>query len=73
MYRDPEQIRRQLQELIEKFRQKGVTTPEKAMTIEELGLPPRFEQAMHRKLGQTGIFTELNGKYYLNEDRLKQI
>lgn len=73
MYRDPEQIRRQLQEIIEKFRQKGATTPEKAMTIQELGLPPRFEQVMHRRLGQTGIFIELNGKYYLNEDRLKQI
>jgi hypothetical protein len=73
MFRDPEQIRRQLQEIIEKFRQKGATTPEKAMTIQELGLPPRFEQAMHRRLGQSGIFIELNSKYYLNEDRLKQI
>jgi hypothetical protein len=73
MYRDPEQIRRQLQEIIEKFRLKGATTPEKAMTIQELGLQPRFEQAMHRRLGQTGIFIELNGKYYLNEDRFKQI
>ena len=43
------------------------------MTIQELGLPPRFEQAMHRKLGQTGIFVEVNGKYYLNEERLKQV
>ena len=43
------------------------------MTIQELELPPRFEQAMHRRLGQTGIFVEVNGKYYLNEERLKQI
>jgi hypothetical protein len=43
------------------------------MTIQELGLPPRFEEAMHRRLGQLGIFVEVNGKYYLNEDRLKQI
>ena len=43
------------------------------MTLQELNLPPRFEQAMHRKLGQTGIFIEANGKYYLNEERLKQI
>lgn len=28
---------------------------------------------MHRRLGQTGIFVEVNGKYYLNEERLKQI
>ena len=73
MYRDREQNRHRLQEIIRKFREKGATSPEKAMTIQELGLPPRFEQAMHRRLGQTGIFVEVNGKYYLNEDRLKQI
>jgi len=73
MFRDPQEMRRRLQEIIEKFRQKGATSPEKALTLEELGLPPRFEQAMHRRLGQTGIFVEVNGKYYLNEERLRQI
>ena len=66
-------MRRRLQEIIERFRQKGATSPEKAMTIQELGLPPRFEEAMHRRLGQSGIFVEVNGKYYLDEERLKQI
>lgn len=66
-------MRRRLRELIERFRQKGATSPEKAMTIQELGLPPRFEEAMHRRLGQSGIFVEVNGKYYLSEERLKQI
>jgi hypothetical protein len=73
MFRDPQQIRRRLMEIVEKFRQKGATSPEKALTLQELDLPPRFEQAMHRRLGQTGIFIEVNGKYYLNEDRLRQI
>jgi hypothetical protein len=73
MFRDPQEMRRRLQEIIEKFRQKGATSPEKALTLEELDLPPRFEQAMHRRLGQTGIFVKVNGKYYLNEDRFKQI
>jgi len=73
MFRDREGMRRRLQGIIEKFRQKGATSPEKAMTIQELGLPPRFEEAMHRRLGQSGIFVEINGKYYLNEERLKQI
>ena len=73
MFRDREEMRRRLQGIIEKFRQKGATSPEKAMTIQELGLPPRFEEAMHRRLGQSGIFVEINGKYYLNEERLKQI
>jgi len=73
MFRNREGMRRRLHEIIEKFRQKGATSPEKAMTIQELGLPPRFEEAMHRRLGQSGIFVEINGKYYLNEERLKQI
>jgi hypothetical protein len=73
MFRGREEMRRRLQEIIERFRQKGATSPEKAMTIQELGLPPRFEEAMHRRLGRLGIFVEVNGKYYLNEERLKQI
>jgi hypothetical protein len=73
MFRDREEMRRRLNEIIERFRQKGATSPEKAMTIQELGLPPRFEEAMHRRLGQLGIFVEVNGKYYLSEERLKQI
>jgi hypothetical protein len=73
MNRNPEEWRQRLRAIIETFRQKGATSPEKAMAIQELGLPSRFEQAMHRRLGQTGIFVEINGKYYLSEERLKQI
>ncbi|MGA2385715.1 MAG: hypothetical protein ABSG33_04195 [Candidatus Bathyarchaeia archaeon] len=73
MFNNQDQRRRRLQEIIQKFREKGATAPEKAMTIQELGLPPRFEQAMQRRLGQSGIIVEVNGKYYLNEERLKQI
>jgi hypothetical protein len=73
MFGDREEMRRRLQAVIERFRQKGATSPEKAITIQELGLPPRFEEAMHRRLGQLGIFVEVNGKYYLNEERLKQV
>lgn len=63
---------RRLQELVATFRAKSAVTPEKAMTIEELGLPPRFETAMHRRLGATGIFVEVSGRYYLDEVRLAQ-
>ena len=73
MFQDRQEIRRRIGEIVEKFRQKGATSHEKAMTIQELGLPPRFQEAMHRRLGQTGIFVEVNSKYYLNEMRLKEI
>ena len=73
MFRNRQQMRQRLQEIIEKFREKGAISPERALTIQELGLPPRFEQALHRRLGQLGLFVEINGKYYLNEERLRQI
>ncbi len=63
--------RGRLRETAETFRMKGAVTPEKAMTAQELGLPPRFEEAMKRRLGRTGIFVDVGGKYYLDEARLK--
>jgi hypothetical protein len=74
MFRNGRQeIRQRIQQVIARFRQKDATSPEKAMTPQELGLPPRFEEAMKRRLGKTGIFVEVNGKYYLSEERLKEI
>jgi hypothetical protein len=62
-----------IQGIVARFREKGATSPDKAMTAQELGLPPRFEEAMKRRLGATGIFIEVGGKYYLDEARLKQV
>jgi hypothetical protein len=73
VYRDREKRRRRLVEIIEKFRQKGAISPEKAMSIQELGLPPRFEEAIHGRLGSTGMFFEVNCKYYLDEEKLRRI
>lgn len=72
MFRRREQVRERLLAIVQKFREKGAVSPDKAMTPQELGLPPRFEEAMKRRLGKTGIFVEVNGKYYLSEERLKQ-
>jgi len=65
MFGNRKEVRRRLLEVVERFRRKGATSPETAMTAQELGLPPRFNQAMHKRLGQTGIFVEVDGKYYL--------
>lgn len=73
MFERREQIQKWFYEIVEKFRQKGALTPEKAMTARELDLPPRFETAMKRRLGRSGVFIEVDGKYYLSEERLKQI
>jgi hypothetical protein len=73
MFRGREEIRKQLTDLIAKFKEKGATAQEKAMSPLELGLPPRFEEAMQRRLGRSGLFVEVNGKYYLSEERLKEV
>ena len=72
MFRGREDVRKRLAEIIAKFKEKGAISSEKAMTAEELGLPPRFEEAMQRRLGRTGIFVEVNGKYFLSEEGLKK-
>lgn len=56
MFRDRAEIRQRILGIVERFRQKGATSPDKAMTARELDLPPRFEQAMQRRLGQNRHF-----------------
>ncbi len=73
MFRRRAKVREQLLDIIEKFRQKGALSPEKAMTAEGLDLPAKFKERMKRRLGQLGIFVEVNGKYYLSEERLKDV
>jgi hypothetical protein len=72
MFRRPGEMRERVLAIAEQFRQKGATSPEKAMTAQELGLPLRFEEAMKRRLGRTGIFVDVGGRYYLDEARLSQ-
>ena len=73
MFRRRNRIRERLLEVVERFRQKGATSPERAMTIEELGLLLEFKEAMRRRLGQIGVFVEVDGRYYLSEERLKEV
>lgn len=73
MFGEPNGGRRILEQLIARFREKGATSQGRAMTAQELGLPPRFEEAMRGRLGVSGIFVEVGGKYYLDEGRLSQV
>jgi hypothetical protein len=73
VFRRRDAVRERLLQVIEEFRKKGAVSPDKAMTAQELGLPPRFEEAMKRRLGRSGVFVEVDGKYYLSEERLKQV
>ncbi|MCW4034181.1 MAG: PadR family transcriptional regulator [Candidatus Bathyarchaeota archaeon] len=58
---------------LEKFRQKGALSPEKAMTIEELGLSDEFKVFLRNSPRLFGVFVEVDGKYYLSEEKLKKI
>src|ERR1017187_6580954 len=73
MFRPAGGGRRRIQEIIAKFREKGATSVEKAMTARGPGRPPRLEEAMKRRVGATGIFVDIGGKYYLDEARLQQV
>jgi hypothetical protein len=73
MFRKRKQICTRLSELIAKFKEKGALGPEKTMAPEKLGLQPRLKEGMQRRLGRTGIFVEVNGKYYLSERQLKEV
>jgi hypothetical protein len=73
LFRQRDEIRKWLSEIVEKFRQRGAIDPERAMTAGELGLPPGFQEAMKRHLGRSGVFVEVDGKYYLSEERLKEV
>ena len=73
MFRRREKIQDLLKKAVERFRIKGALSESKALTLEELELPLRFKDAMSKRLGKSGIFIEINGKYYLSEERLREI
>lgn len=58
---------------IEKFRKNGAVSPEKAMSIEELGLSPKFKSFLRNSPRLFGIFVKVNNSYYLSEERLGKI
>jgi hypothetical protein len=57
---------------IKTFREKGAISPETAMTAKELGLSRMFVRFMEKRKGQTKVFKEINGKYYLDENALDE-
>ena len=63
-----------IMQTVKTFKDQGATSQDKAKTIEELGLPPQFKMMLiHSPMGQSGLFKETNGKYYIDEQRQKQM
>ena len=61
-----------LLEIAERFRQKGATSPETALSLDELVDRSEFEHALIRGLGGLGVFAEVDGKYYLSGEGFQQ-
>ena len=61
-----------LRETIQIFQQKGAISPQTALTAKELGLSRMFVRIMEKRKGQTKIFIQINGKYYLNQKALEE-
>jgi ATP-binding cassette subfamily B multidrug efflux pump len=68
----PAMIQERMKQIADSFKEKDATSPETAMTPDELGLPPMFEMMMQMPtpMSQSGAFVEKDGKYYLKEERL---
>jgi ATP-binding cassette subfamily B protein len=62
-----------MREIVETFEKNGATSPETAMTLEELGLPPMFAMMFQGPMGQMGLILEHNGKYYVSQERLNEM
>jgi YVTN family beta-propeller protein len=61
-----------IQQIIQKFQDKGAISPQTAMTAKELELSRIFVRIMERRKEQTKIFVEINGKYYLDQKALEE-
>lgn len=57
--------------IVETFREKGATTPEKALTWKELGLPEELELANPPIHPDKSPIVQKGSKYYLSEERLE--
>ncbi|HYA71398.1 MAG TPA: hypothetical protein VEH28_08560 [Thermoplasmata archaeon] len=62
-----------IRQIIRTFQAKGALSPETAMTAEELGLSRIFVRIMRRRRGKTKVFIEVNGKYYLDQQALREM
>ncbi|MFX1483367.1 MAG: PadR family transcriptional regulator [Promethearchaeota archaeon] len=58
--------------VVEYLREREATTPEKALTLSELGIPEEMEQLIPLVLPEMFPIIRVGNKYYLSEERFKQ-
>ena len=64
---------RRMMEIVKTFRDKRAISPDTALSLEELGVPPMFEMMLQGPMGKMGPFREHQGRYYLSEERLEEM
>jgi len=57
--------------VIKFFQKKGATTPEKALTLSDLGIPEELRQLIPPVMPEIFPFVKVGEKYYLSEERLE--
>jgi ATP-binding cassette subfamily B protein len=62
-----------MMEIVETFVKNGATSPESAMALEELGLPPMFAMMLQGPMGSSGLILEHQGKYYISQEHLEEM
>ncbi|TFF68646.1 PadR family transcriptional regulator [Candidatus Thorarchaeota archaeon] len=66
-------IKTRLERVIRKFKEKGAISEKTALPLKELDLPLFFKHVVRSTRGQNLPFVEVDGKYYLDEERAKEI
>ncbi|MDG6221766.1 MAG: PadR family transcriptional regulator [Candidatus Bathyarchaeota archaeon] len=69
----PLELKKMLDMEIEKFRKKGATSPQKAMSLDDLELSVKFRQFINHSPRLFGVFVKVDDKYYLSEEKLLKI
>lgn len=58
---------------IEKFRKNKATSPQTAMSLDDLGVSDKFRKFIKHSPRSFGVFVEVENKYYLSEGKLQKI
>lgn len=69
----PFELKEMLTTELEKFRKNGATSPQNAMSVDDLGLSVKFKKFLNHSPRLFGVFVKIGNKYYLSEEKLKKI
>ncbi|MCW4021887.1 MAG: PadR family transcriptional regulator [Candidatus Bathyarchaeota archaeon] len=69
----PFELKKMLEVEIEKFRKNSATSPQNAMSLDDLGASVKFRMFLEHFPNRFGVFVEVDNKYYLSEEKLRQM